>query len=145
MIVTQFKLTACIRTFSFPFFLLFYCSSSFGQQKITGIVRSADSLPLEGAVIIVKNSKQGTLSASDGSFSIAAKPGDVLIVSSVGMVKKEVLIRDEAQVNVILSFAITNVEEVVVIGYGTAKKKDLTGAVASVSAKDFNNGIYSSP
>ncbi len=62
MIVTLLKLTACIRTFSFPFFLLFYCSSLFGQQKITGIVLSADSLLLEGGVIIVKNSKQGTLS-----------------------------------------------------------------------------------
>ncbi|MGK2862618.1 MAG: SusC/RagA family TonB-linked outer membrane protein, partial [Chitinophagaceae bacterium] len=128
------------------FFILLLCNSSaFCQQKISGIVRSTDNSPVDGASIIIKNSTRNTISAADGSFSISAKPGDVLIVSSVGMVEKYVQVNEQSFIIITMSFNITSLEDVVVIGYGTAKKKDLTGAVASVSANDFNNGIYSSP
>jgi TonB-dependent starch-binding outer membrane protein SusC len=125
-------------------FLLNY-GFALSQKKISGLVLDADHQPIEGASIAIKNSNAGTVSEANGSFSIMAKTGDVLLVSSVGMIKREVLIRNEAQVVIIMSFATNNMEEVVVIGYGTAKKKDLTGSVASVSNKNFNKGIYTSP
>src|SRR6185436_7651382 len=125
--------------------LLFLHDSAFSQKKISGIVLDADHQAVDGASIEIRGSKTGTLSAADGSFSILAKTGDVLLISYVGMIQKKVTIVNEAQVVIIMSSAPNNMEEVVVIGYGTAKKKDLTGAVASVSAKDFNKGIFASP
>ncbi|MGZ8558116.1 MAG: TonB-dependent receptor plug domain-containing protein, partial [Chitinophagaceae bacterium] len=128
------------------FFVIILCSNSaFSQQKITGVVRGTDNLPVDGATITVKNSNQATSSAADGSFSIMAKPGDVLIVSSVGMVEKSLPVSNQLFISITLSLKITNLDEVVVIGYGTAKKKDLTGAVSSIATKDFNKGIFSSP
>ncbi len=127
------------------FILLISNSSAFCQQKISGVVRSTDNSPVDGATIIVKNSTRNTVSAADGSFSIAAKPGDVLIVSSVGMVEKKVQVNEQSFIIISMTFNVASLEDVVVIGYGTAKKKDLTGAVSSVSAKDFNKGIFSSP
>jgi TonB-dependent starch-binding outer membrane protein SusC len=145
MIKAQFHTTA---NASLLFLLVVFLSlhtNAFSQKKISGLVLDADHQPIDGASIAIKNSNTGTQSAANGSFTIMAKTGDVLLVSSVGMIGKEVLIRNEAILNIILSFALNNMEEVVVIGYGTAKKKDLTGAVGSVSAKDFIKGIFSSP
>ena len=125
--------------------LLLLHDSAFSQKKISGIVLDVDHQAVDGASIEIRGSKTGTLSAADGSFSILAKTGDVLLISHVGMIQKKVTVVNEAQVVIIMSSAANNMEEVVVIGYGTAKKKDLTGAVASVSAKDFNKGIFASP
>ncbi|WP_276501247.1 SusC/RagA family TonB-linked outer membrane protein [Terrimonas pollutisoli] len=125
-------------------FLLNY-GFAFSQKKISGLVLDADHQPVDGATIAVKGSNVGTLSAADGRFSIAAGAGDILLVSSVGLIGKSVPVKSDAFIIIMLSFAVNNMEEVVVIGYGTAKKKDLTGAVASVSDKNFNNGIFTSP
>lgn len=115
------------------------------QNQISGLVFDEDHQPVDGATVVNKNSKTGTFTNAKGSFSLVAKKGEVLVISAVGMREKQVQLNDEDIVIAILPFAINNMEEVVVIGYGTAKKKDLTGAVASVSAKDFNSGIFSSP
>jgi len=118
---------------------------TFSQDKISGLILDSDRLPIDGASIAIKNSNAGTLSAANGSFSIMAKTSDVFIVSSVGMITKEILVRNDTLMVIMLSFATNAMEEVVVIGYGTSKKKDLTGAVGSVSARDFNKGIFASP
>ena len=140
----QFNSTFC-RLIILLFVCLCHPDLAWCQKKISGLILDPDHAPIDGASIAIKNTNAGTLSAANGSFSIMAKTGDVLMVSSVGMIKKEILVRDDEVMIIILSFATNTMEEVVVIGYGTAKKKDLTGAVASVSAKDFNKGIYSSP
>ena len=137
----DFFTTAIVLSFVFSFYL----NDTFSQQKINGLVRSTDSVPLAGVTIAVKNTNLVTTSAEDGSFSISARPGDELIFSSVGSIKKSVVVGNSTFIDVSLSFAVTRLEEVVTIGYGTAKKKDLTGSVASVSAKDFNKGIFASP
>ncbi len=138
-IPTYARLLFLIATF---FFLR---DTAFSQGKISGLILDSDNAPIDGASIAIKNSNAGTLSAANGRFSIMAKIGDVLMVSSVGMIKKEILVSNDTLMVIVLSFATNTMEEVVVIGYGTAKKKDLTGAVASVSAKDFNKGIFASP
>jgi iron complex outermembrane receptor protein len=125
--------------------LLFLHDITFSQDKISGLILDSDRLPIDGASIAIKNSNAGTLSAANGSFSIMAKTSDVFIVSSVGMITKEILVRNDTLMVIMLSFATNAMEEVVVIGYGTSKKKDLTGAVGSVSARDFNKGIFASP
>jgi TonB-linked SusC/RagA family outer membrane protein len=138
-------ITACTEAFSLVIILLLCNYCAFCQKEIRGIIKDADNQPVPGATIAVKNSRLGTYSATDGSFAIATKPGDVLLVSSVGMDSKSIQVHNETFIIITLSFAINNMEEVAVIGYGIAKKKDLTGAVASVSAKDFNKGIFASP
>jgi len=128
-------------------FFLFssFCNSSFSQQKIYGVVRDKDSAALAGVSITVKNSNQTTTSANDGSFSILARHGDELIFSYSGAQKKSIIVGNATFIDVTMSFIVSSMNEVVVIGYGTAKKKDLTGSVGSVSARDFNKGIFSSP
>jgi len=141
----HFHITAYARLSSLlPVF--FFCACPvFSQQKISGFIKDIENLPVPGATIVIKNSKIGAYSMADGSFTIEAKPGDFLNISSVGMIGREVLIRDHARLIVIMSFAENNMEEVMVVGYGTSKRKDITGAISSVSHKNFNKGNFSSP
>src|SRR5688572_2252633 len=134
-----------VKVFSLMVALVFYISESYCQQKISGFIKDIDTLPVAGASIIIKNSNVGTQSASDGSFSIPAKPGDVLIITSVAMIAKSVQVGEETILNITLSFAINNMEEVMVVGYGTSRRKDITGAVAKLTVKEFNPGIISNP
>ncbi|MBN1185953.1 MAG: TonB-dependent receptor [Bacteroidales bacterium] len=124
-------------------FLFFCCLSMFvaGQQQIKGKVTSADANEsIAGATVLVKGTTNGTITDLDGNFSISVKPGDTLIISSIGYMKKSVGISNQTFIAVMLDEELAEIEQVVVIGYGTIKKSDLTGSVASVSAKDFNPG-----
>lgn len=117
------------------------------QKAITGkVTNDKDGSPVSGASVIAKGSKSGTQTAADGTFSISV-PTSVtqLEISSVGYATQTVSIGSGNVVNVGLSASSGGMTEVVVIGYGTARKKDLTGAVASVQAKDFNQGLITSP
>jgi len=139
------SITASARLLFLLASFLFFRDNAFSQGKISGLILDSDRAPIDGASVAIKNSNAGTLSAANGSFSIMAKTGDILMVSSVGMINKEILVSNDTLMVIILSFATNTMEEVVVIGYGTSKKKDLTGAVGSVSAKDFNKGIFATP
>jgi TonB-dependent starch-binding outer membrane protein SusC len=127
-----------------PVFLFCICPA-FCQQKISGLIKDIDNLPVSGVTIVVKKSNVGTYSAADGSFSIAAKPGDALIISSVGMIAKTVQVSNESFITVVLSFDINSLKEVVVMGYGTSLRKDVTGAVSKLSVSEFNTGIITNP
>ncbi len=130
-----------VKVFSLLFTLSFYFNESYCQQKISGFIKDMDTLPVAGASILIKNSNVGTQSAPDGSFSILAKPGDVLVISSIGMIAKSVRIGEETLLNITLSFAINSMDDVMVVGYGSSRKKDITGAVTKLTAKEFNTGI----
>jgi iron complex outermembrane receptor protein len=127
----------------------FVVQSSFAQDRIvTGkVTDSKDGTPVSGASVQAKGTRTGTSTKSDGTFSISI-PSSVttLVISSIGYETQEVDVAGKSSVEV--SFVVTagaNLNEVVVTGYGTAKKKDLTGAVASLKDKDFNKGVYTSP
>src|SRR6185295_845397 len=93
-----------------------------------------------------KGSKTGTSTAADGSFSIAVPAGvKTLVVSSAEFDQQEIDIAGKTTVDVAMVAKAAGLTEVVVIGYGTARKKDLTGATTTVQAKDFNKGTYTSP
>ncbi len=111
-----------------------------GQNTtITGIVSDAkNGLPIPGVTIIVKGTSVGTVTNFDGNYSINAKIGDVLLFSYLGMEDKTVTVT-QTTMNVSLEESVEGLEEVVVIGYGTQKKKEITGAVSSVKAKDIEN------
>lgn len=117
------------------------------QKTITGTVSSdKDGTPVGGVSVIAKGSKSGTQTASDGSYSISvAQSVTTLLFTSIGYASQEVSIGNSGSVNVVLVATAEGLSEVVVIGYGTARKKDLTGALSSVSEKNFNRGVITSP
>ena len=117
------------------------------DRVVTGkVIDSKDGTPVVGVSVQPKGARTGTATKNDGSFSISVGSNvTTLIVSSVGFATQEVSI--EGKNSVEISFVATgaNLNEVVVTGYGTARRKDLTGSTATVREKDFNKGTYTSP
>jgi len=104
------------------------------RLNISGRIMDADGKPLPGVSLLEKGTKSGTTTKEDGSFKIAVTNNDaVLLVSLVGYKTKEIPVAGNPVINVTLEIANRDLENVVVIGYGTQRKKDLTGAVTSVN------------
>lgn len=115
---------------------------SFAQNNfpVTGKITDNTGNPLQGVTVQIKGIKMATVTNADGTFSIKAPSGNsVLVFSSVGFTSKEVPIENKAQVNVTLSAADNSMDQVVVIGYGAVKKKDVTGAVTGINEKDIKS------
>jgi TonB-linked SusC/RagA family outer membrane protein len=109
------------------------------QVSIKGKITDASSSePLAGANIQVKGTNTGTVADINGTFSIEANTGDVLVFSYVGYLPQEVTIGAETNINIALSPDVKNLEEVVVVGYGTQKRTVVTGAISSVSSDAVN-------
>ncbi|MEM0931312.1 MAG: TonB-dependent receptor [Bacteroidota bacterium] len=108
---------------------------AWSQQTITGTVSDSDG-PLAGASVVVKGTINGVSTDFDGNFSIEASPSDVLLISYIGYTPKEIPVGDQTQIDVNLE-AGNKLDEVVVIGYGTQRKSDLTGSVSSVSSEEI--------
>ncbi|NJK94086.1 MAG: hypothetical protein HC905_03365 [Bacteroidales bacterium] len=102
---------------------------------------------LPGVNIVVKGTTIGTTTDMDGNYSIeVTDPNSTLVFSYVGYLSQEVSLQGRASINISLAEDVKNLEEVVVVGYGTQKKREVTSAVASVKEEDFNKGaIVSSP
>ncbi|MGA0284035.1 MAG: SusC/RagA family TonB-linked outer membrane protein [Saprospiraceae bacterium] len=111
-------------------------------QTVTGVMTDADSgEPLIGANVLVKGTTVGTITDIDGSYSLSLPDGaTTLVFSYAGFQDQEVDIAGQSTINVALSPGAL-LDEVVVIGYGTVKKRDVTGSVASLKEEDFNKGI----
>lgn len=133
------------------FSILLVCAIevSFAQDRtITGkVTDSKDGSPVSGASVTAKGTRNGTSTKADGSFSLnVGSSVTTLVISSVGYDAQEVSIAGKSAVDVsFVANAGASLNEVVVTGYGTARKKDLTGAVGSLRAKDFNKGVQPSP
>jgi TonB-linked SusC/RagA family outer membrane protein len=127
---------------------LFCCFfQTFAQQKtVTGKVTSTDGTPLVGATVLLVGHKTGVTTVSDGSFSInVPQNAKELQISYVGSETKTVDISSISNVSVSLANATTNLTDVVVVGYGTVKKKDATGSVSQLNSKEFNKGVIATP
>jgi TonB-linked SusC/RagA family outer membrane protein len=112
----------------------------FGQDYITGKVADAKSNgTLPGVTVLVKGSTIGTVTDIDGNFKIKATGNDQLVFSFIGFISQTISISGRNHIEVLMAEDVKGLEEVVVIGYGTQKKSDLTGAVASIDAGDFKN------
>lgn len=116
-----------------------------GLKTVTGIVKNDAGELLPGASILLKGTTTGTSADVDGRFTINANEGDVLVISFIGHVTQEVVVGASDEIEIVLQQDVTTMEELVVIGYGTVRKKDLTGSVASLQPKDFNQGIITAP
>lgn len=126
--------------------LIFAMPSAFGQDKtVSGKISDPNGEALPGVNVVVKGTTRGVVSDIDGNYSIAVPTGSVLVFSYIGYVSEEVIADKTQTLNITLLPDIASLEEVVVIGYGTVKKSDATGAVATVSSKDFNKGAITSP
>ena len=120
--------------------VMFFLCVAFGYaQQITvkGTVKDGSGQPLMGASVLVKGTSHGTAADFDGNFELKVDKGVTLVVSSVGYKSREVAAK-AGTMNIVLQEDTQQLEDVVVIGYGAIKKKDLTGSVNLVTDKDFN-------
>jgi TonB-linked SusC/RagA family outer membrane protein len=135
------KTTLC-RGMGMLMFLLSFTFFSFSQNnfKVTGKVTDETGKSVQGATIQVKGSTTGTATKADGTFEIMAPSGNAtLVISSVGFTEQEIAIGGKSSIAVSLVNAASDLQDVVVIGYATVKKKDVTGSVAGISQKDIRS------
>ncbi|SHG27605.1 TonB-linked outer membrane protein, SusC/RagA family [Flavobacterium fluvii] len=127
---------------SYYFLLLgiLLCMPIYGQQvlKINGNVKDAKlGGPLPGVSVLVKGTTNGTSADFDGNYTISAKSTDVLVFSFIGYKTLQVPVSGKTKIDVSLSEESNQLDEIVVVGYGTSKRKDITGSVASIKGKDL--------
>lgn len=133
-----------VLTLSFAFFLL--CSQetkanfnggTFADTTITGKITSPTGEALVGVSVSVKGSTTGTSTDKNGNFTLTVPNDASIVISSVGFESQEVSVSEQASFNIALSSVSAALEQVVVIGYGTANKRDLTGSIATVKSKEI--------
>ncbi len=124
-----------------PLILFLLLTSNFitAQVKITGIVSDEKGMTIPGANISVVGSKNSASSDFDGKYSIDAPSNGTLVVSFIGFDSQRIAIAGRTKINISLKSTSEDLKEVVVIGYGTQKKKDVNGAISSVKSKDIEN------
>lgn len=127
-------------------FLTFILSVNAQQINIKGVVKDTKSgEPIIGANVMEKGTTNGTITDLDGNFTISAGSNSMLVFSYVGYLNQEIPVGGKTTLVVSLKEDVELLDEVVVIGYGSQKKKEVTGAVTSMKAEDFNAGIKNSP
>ena len=127
---------------NFLLFLILLLAMPFSllaQNKITGKITDTDHNPLPGVNVVIKGTVQGTITDPDGNYSINASAGDSLEFSMVGMKSQTIAAGDQTMINVTLAQQVTELDQIVVIGYGTVKKSDLTGAVSTGKGEDLTS------
>jgi TonB-linked SusC/RagA family outer membrane protein len=110
-----------------------------GDIRITGRILSATGDPLAGATVDIKGSGAGTSTDSTGHYSLMAPDDATLVVSYVGYETQEIAVGTRTRIDITLTSLPGSINEVVVIGYGTARKKDLTGAVSTINSRDISD------
>jgi TonB-dependent starch-binding outer membrane protein SusC len=126
--------------------LVFGTLVSFAQQSVSGKVTAADDgSGIPGVNILEKGTSNGTVSDADGNYRINVGANATLVFSFVGYSSQEVNVGSQSSVNVTLQSDVTALSEVVVTGYGTQEKKEITSAVVQLSTKDFNQGNVNDP
>lgn len=122
-----------------------YAAHSF-EKSISGTIKDENNDPLIGVSIVAKNSSTGTVTDADGHYQLSL-PDDVttLVFSYIGYQTQEINIDGRNIIDVVMISAASQIEQVVVIGYGTINKRDVTGAVKSLRTEEFNKGIINTP
>jgi iron complex outermembrane receptor protein len=139
------RITTFLRATTLLVASLCFILTAFAQTRvITGRVTDERGNGIPGVTVTVKGTQTATQTASDGTYSISVPENGVLVFTSVGFTAMEMNTAGRTTVDAALATAQASLSEVVVIGYGTARRRDVTGAVGSVTAKDFNKGIQTS-
>ncbi|AHF15801.1 TonB-denpendent receptor [Niabella soli DSM 19437] len=109
------------------------------KRIITGLVKDSKGLPLQNVSVVIKGTANGVTTSENGRFSINANKGDVLVFSSIGYLAEEVTVGDQETIEVTLQTVDNSLSEVIVVGYGTQKKGDVSAAITQVSGKVLEN------
>ena len=112
--------------------------AAFAQAPFTGTVVDSDGEPIIGASVFIQGTQTGSVTDLDGKFSLSPEKGQDVVISSIGFEDKVIRYQGQKDLRVVLETAMTAIDEVVVVGYGTMKKKEMTSAISHVSAKDLN-------
>lgn len=130
-----------------PLMFAIYSISAYSQTKqITGSVKDSKGAGIAGASVVIKGARGGTTTNAEGIFRLPVPEATkTLTVSAVGFTTTDVDVSATSTVEVALVESNNSLNEVIVVGYGTVKKRDLTGSVSSVTAKDFNRGQINTP
>src|SRR5690348_10649933 len=113
---------------------------------VTGNVKDEEGAVMPGVNILEKGTTNGTVSDADGNYRLnVLSPNAVLVFSFVGAETKEVPVGQQSEISVSLTSSMSTLGELVVIGYGTQKKSDVTGAVSSLKSENFNQGVVTNP
>ena len=115
------------------------------DRTVSGRIVDDTGEALIGASVTIKGTSTGTVTDIDGNYSLSVSEGAVLVISYVGFTTQEITVGAQSSVDVTMASDAEQLGEVVVIGYGTQTVRDATGAVAAVSAEDFNGGVIASP
>ena len=127
--------------------LIFISGTSYlmAQSSVTGKVTDENGNGVPGANIIIKGTSSGTITDIDGNFSINTSSSDILIVTYVGYSTQEIVVGSQTDINIQLNEDIAALDEIVVTGYGTQLRKEITSAVTSLNEEDFNQGLNANP
>jgi iron complex outermembrane receptor protein len=125
------------------FLFVFTIGFQIYAQNVKGVVLGEEG-PLPGATVLVKGSNIGTTTDFDGNFSIEASQNDILVISFIGFSTQEVTIGNQTNLTISL-LPNTELDEVILVGYGTQKKEELTSAITKIESKDFNGGNINDP
>jgi TonB-linked SusC/RagA family outer membrane protein len=121
---------------------LFFCfafkTTTYAQATVRGSVVDESGKPISSASVIVKGTSRGTTTDEKGNFTISASRGDILTISFVGFIDKDFQLGNESNITVTLTPNNSQLSDVIVVGYGTQKRSEVTGAVSSVSSKILN-------
>mgnify|MGYP003575292407 CR=1 FL=1 len=123
----------------FALFALLHTTGYAQNKVVKGTITDASGLPIPGANVLIKGTKQGTSTDFDGKYSISANTGQVLVFSSTGSKTVEKTVGQSLEINVKLAEEVSQLNEIVVVGYGTQKKSDVTGSVSTISAEKLMN------
>ena len=116
-------------------------NSQLSNITVEGVVRDSGGTPLPGAAVIEKGTANGTQTDFDGKFSLTvADTESIIVFSYLGYITQEIKVSETKFFEIFLQEDLAKLDEVVIIGYGTVKKKDATGSVVSVKAEDLNKG-----
>ncbi len=116
---------------------LLVSNSAYAQKRVTGKVTDQQEAPIPGVTVVEKGTSKGTITDSDGNYSLEVAEGNTLVFSFVGFQTKEVPVGSGSNIDVVLFTDIMNLDEVVVVGYGTQRKKDITGAISIVDTEEL--------
>lgn len=124
---------------------LLLVGTAWAQTTVTGTVTDPENVPLPGATVVEKGTTNGTTTDFDGNFAIDVGDGAVLEVSYLGYSSTEEPVAGQTTLRIQLQEDATQLEDVVVVGYGTQKKSDVTGSIGSIKSEDFNKGVVANP
>ena len=128
------------------FCLIIVPTTLMAQSTVTGTVTDkANAMPLPGVNVIIKGTSRGASTDFDGNYSLEVTDGETIVISYLGYTSQEIVFNGQSIIDVALEEDAAQLDEVLLIGYGSTTKQDATGAVDKVGAKDFNRGAIVAP